>query len=150
MFSKIIDFFKKEGWSYVPVENETAVILGIKGENGNFECLAEVNEVNNSFIFFSIFNENIPEGKRSEVSELLTRLNYGKFQGNFEMDFEDGELRYKTSIYYGSQGLNLDVIENMVLTNIATMDRSISGFMRLIYGNINPLDAYLQIEEDTK
>lgn len=150
MFSKIIDFFKKEGWSYVPVENETAVILGVKGENGNFECLAEVNEVNNSFIFFSIFNENIPEGKRSEVSELLTRLNYGKFQGNFEMDFEDGELRYKTSIYYGSQGLNLDVIENMVLTNIATMDRSIGGFMRLIYGNINPLDAYLQIEEDTK
>jgi len=30
--------------------------------------------------------------------KFLTRANYGMMIGNFEMDFTDGEIRYKTSI----------------------------------------------------
>jgi len=32
------------------------------------------------------------------VNEFLTRANYGLNIGNFEMDFQDGEIRFKTAI----------------------------------------------------
>lgn len=148
MFNKIIDYFKSQAWDYAPVGNETSAILGIKGENGEFECLAEVNEENKKFIFFSIFSENIPLGKRLEMSELLTRLNFGKFLGNFEMDIDDGELRYKTSIYFGNLELTPEIVENMIMTNIATMDQSIGGFIQLIHGGKSAIEACQFIEKN--
>jgi len=36
--------------------------------------------------------------KRGAVAEFINRANYGIIIGNFEMDFADGEIRYKTSI----------------------------------------------------
>lgn len=38
------------------------------------------------------------EEQRADVNEYITRANYGLTNGNFEMDFNDGELRYKTNI----------------------------------------------------
>ncbi len=32
------------------------------------------------------------------VAEFITRANFGIVIGNFEIDFSDGEIRYKTSI----------------------------------------------------
>ena len=39
-----------------------------------------------------------PVEQRSAISEFITRANYGLTNGNFEMDFNDGELRYKTNV----------------------------------------------------
>ena len=38
------------------------------------------------------------EAQRAEMAEFITRANYDTKLGNFEMDFRDGELRYKMVI----------------------------------------------------
>jgi len=46
----------------------------------------------------------VPEGQRANVADLMARCNsdlHGKQIGNFEMDFRDGELRFKTSVNFG-------------------------------------------------
>jgi ankyrin repeat protein len=47
----------------------------------------------------------VPEDRRASVADLMARANYdlqNKQLGNFEMDFKDGELRYKTSVLFGN------------------------------------------------
>ena len=36
----------------------------------------------------------VSKGRRPAVSEFITRANYNLIRGRFEMDFDDGELRY--------------------------------------------------------
>lgn len=40
----------------------------------------------------------IPAERRSIIGEFITRANYGMHRGNFEMDWNDGELRFRTIV----------------------------------------------------
>jgi len=147
MFSKIINFFKEKEWIYTIIEDKTIAILGISGKNGKLQCIADVSEDEKKMIFFSVCNSNVSDDKKLLMCELLTRINHGKFLGNFEMDFEDGEIRYKTSIYYGDLELSNDVIENLIMTNIVTMDNALVSIMQLIFSDTSPIQAYNSIVE---
>ena len=63
----------------------------------------------------------VPSDKLQLMAEMLTRINSGLMIGNFEMDFEDGELRYKTSIDYENE-LTDSLIHNIISVNIMTVD----------------------------
>lgn len=142
MFQQIINYLKEKDWVSSPIEDKTIVILGMSGKNGKFQCVIDVREQEHKIIFFSIFSSNIPENKRVGMAELLTRLNYEKFFGNFDMDFETGQVRYKTSFFYGNSLVNDDMIDNLIMTNIITMDLSLDGLMQYIYGGLTPQEAY--------
>lgn len=148
MFQQIVEFFKQQEWQFTTIEDKAIALLGISGKNGKFQCVADVREDEKKFIFLSICGANVPENKRIQVNELLTRLNFGIFLGNFEMDFEDGEIRFKTSIYFGDSELSSEIIENLILSNISTMDLYLDAIMKLIYGNHTALEIYERIESE--
>jgi len=63
------------------------------------------------FICSGICPIHAPANRRAAAAELLTRLNWVLRDGNFEMDYSDGEIRYK--VYVDCEGLvpTHDVIE---------------------------------------
>ncbi len=147
MFQQVIKYLEEKNWIYSPLEKKTVVILGISGNNGKFQFIIDVRENENKIILFSIFSSNIPENKRDGMAELLTRLNYEQFIGNFDMNFETGEVRYKTSLFYGKSLVDIDVIDNLIMTNITAMDKFSDVLMQYIYGNLIPREACLTIRD---
>jgi len=75
-----------------------------------------------------------------------TRANSGTIVGNFELDFAEGEIRYKTSIDVEGDRLSSALIKQMVYANVTMMDRYLPGIMSVIYSNVSPSDAIAQIE----
>ncbi len=80
------------------------------------------------------------------MAEFLTRANYGLVIGNFEMDFGDGEVRYKTSIDVEGDRLTSALIKQMVYINVLMMDRYLPGIMKVAFGNADPARAIAEIE----
>ena len=150
MFNKIIDFLKSQDWLYTIIEDQTIAILGISGKNGKFQCIADIRENEKRFVFYSICNANVPKEKQTLMSEFLTMVNQGIFLGNFEMNFDIGEIRYKTSFFYDNLELSNSVIKNMIITNIAMMDNSLTAIMQLIYSDISAIQATDLIEKTDK
>ena len=99
-FETIKQFFSEDEWFFVETEDRGVLVLRMNhwGENGRFSCQAEYNEVQDIFYFYSYFPINVPDEKRLKMAEFITLVNYGMRIGNFEMDFEDGEVRFRTSI----------------------------------------------------
>jgi hypothetical protein len=95
---------------------------------------------------FSVLDAKVPEHKRQAVSEFITRANYGIVAGNFEMDFSDGEVRYKTALYVKGMTIDTATIRNLVYPNAFTMDRYFNGLMRVIYSDITPEEAVAKCE----
>ena len=54
--------------------------------------------------------------------KFLIRANYGMMIGNFEMDFTDGEIHYKTSIDVEGDKLSSALIKRLVYANVMMMD----------------------------
>src|SRR5262249_17088927 len=90
---------------------------------------------------------NVPEEKRVEVAEFITRANYGLVIGNFEMDYADGEVRYKTSVDVEGGELTAKMVENVIRANVMTMDRYFPGLMGVLYGDRDPAEAIAETEE---
>jgi hypothetical protein len=121
--------------------------MNFQGENGQWHCLAKVREAEDQCVFYSLYPEAIPEDKRSILAEFLTRANYGMILGNFELDFDDGEIRYKTSIDVEGDRLTPTLVQNLVYTNVMTMDQYLPGILAILEQNLTAKDALELVEQ---
>ena len=145
-FEEIVNFFEEDGWPFVQIEGEPLLQMVFQGENGKWTCYAKARDDQEQFVFYSVCPINAPDSKRLAIAEFLTRANSGMIIGNFEMDFEDGEIRYKTSIDVEDDSLSSAVIKRLVYANVMMVDAYLPGSMSVIYGDVTPLDAIAQIE----
>ena len=69
------------------------------------------------------------EAKRPEAAEFVARANYGMRIGNFELDMEDGEVRFKVSVDIEGSQLTSVMVRNMIACAITCSDRYYPGIM---------------------
>ncbi len=122
--------------------------MGFTGDNGNWMCYAHAQEDEDvaQFIFYSVCPVKVMESKRVIVAEFLTRANYDLALGNFELDFTDGEIRYKTSADVTNDRLTVNLCKNLVYTNVLMMDKYLPGIMAVVYGDVLPVDAVAAVD----
>ena len=65
----------------------------------------------------------MPEDRRAETAVRIARTNWGLVIGNFEMNWETGEVRYKTSADLRDIDPVDMVIGRLIHANVLTMDR---------------------------
>ena len=146
LFPIIEKFFTDDEWYFIQLGNQPILQMTFQGKNGKWTCYAQIHEEQPIFFFFSICPVNVPEDKRQKMAEFLTRADYGLKVGNFEMDFSDGEIRYKTSLNVENDQLSSPIIRNLVYANLWTMDRYLAGILSVIYGDIDPMEAIKKSE----
>ncbi len=146
LFTVLVDFFEQDKWDFIQPEGETVLRSMFQGENGQWTCYAWVIEEKKRVAFYSICPVNVPEERRNILSELVTRANYCLLMGNFEMDFSDGEIRFKTSIDVSGDRITFALLRQLIYTNVLTMDQYLPAIMAVIYGNATPEQAIAQIE----
>ena len=140
-------FFKEDNWSFQQFEEEPILRMGFQGDNGQWTCFAMAREEQAQFVFYSVVAVKAPEARRPALAEFLTRANFGLIVGNFELDWDDGEVRYKTSLDVEGDRLTPALVKQMAYANVVTMDRYLPGIMRVIYGNVAPAQALAEIDE---
>lgn len=146
LLDTIINFFKTDEWAFLEITGQPALQLPFQGNNGNWNCYARARSEQNQFVFYSICPVNAPQNKLLAIAEFIARANSGMIIGNFELDFNDGEISYKTSIDVEGDRLSFALIKRVVYANVAMMDEYLPGIMSVIYSNVAPADAIAQIE----
>jgi hypothetical protein len=139
-------FFSEENWPYMPLESEPILRIPFQGTNGQWLCYAQAREEQDQFVFYSICPATVPEERRPVMAEFVTRANYGLIIGNFEMDYRDGELRYKTSVDVEGTELTDELMRALVYSNVAMMDHYLPGILAVLYGSVSAEDAIEQVE----
>ena len=143
LFSTLIDFMEAEELKYDILEGESVIRFHFKTTAGRLLCYGEVDEESSWLIFYSYLPVNVPPEKLAAAAEFISRANRGLRIGNFELDFEDGEVRYKTSIDIEGGELVNKIIDNLLRANLSTMNRYFSGIMGVIYGE-RPATYYIR------
>jgi hypothetical protein len=146
IFDAMKAFFDGDDWKYTPLEDRPTLKLGFSGQDANWSCFAQAREQHEQMVFYSVSPMNVPEERRAAVAEFITRANYGMVIGNFEMDYADGEIRYKTSI--DAEGVPLDpqLVRQVVYPNVLTFDRYLKGLLAVAFGAQEPAMALDVIE----
>ncbi len=139
-------FLEDDDWKYEKRSDRDIFLAGISAKHSSYQLVFDVKEDSSQLIIYTIVPQHVPEAYRCEISEFLTRANYGIIIGNFELDFDDGEVRYKTSIDVEGGELTPAMVHQMTLYGISTTDRYFPGIMAVCYGGKSAQAAVLDIE----
>jgi hypothetical protein len=147
IFDTVKQFFTGDNWPFTQAEGEPVLQMAFEGTHGRWMCFAQAREDAQQIVFYSVSPVIVPVEKRQAMAEFLTRANYGLIIGNFEMDFDDGEMRYKTGIDVEGAEPNTELIRSLAYANVMTMDRYLPGALSVIYGDASPAEAISKLED---
>lgn len=150
VIERIRHFFDEGKWKYKCDEKQPIFRTKVK-MNGPIGKLSVAILVKDKYyLVYAIFGTTAEEDQRQRVGEYLHRANMGLINGNFEFDFEDGEIRYKTYVNFQGMELSDEVIRDSILIPIAMCDLYGKSLIRLMLGESDPKILIDQIEEEKR
>lgn len=85
---------------------------------------------------------------KAEMAEFITRANYGLFNGNFEMDYRDGEIRYKCYVECEDQIPSQAVVRESIYVPGKLFTHYGDGLLAVMFGMQTPEEAIEAIEKE--
>lgn len=138
MIYKLKKYFRANGIQYYqPDAAQLTFYWGITTQAGLFECVLDVQTESQRLLMLSIFPISVPEALRLDLAGILMRINYHLFLGQFELDFKDGELRFKTTLVYADAKMTLKMLESFVQSNLVAMDAYYGLLLAFLNGQIS-------------
>jgi hypothetical protein len=126
-------FFLEQRWPYEDM-GEQLYRVQVEGGEAEWVCLVKLDEERHFCLVYSVLAEAVPPKKRTRMSLFLAETNYDIGVGSFEMDPEDGEVRFRTSIDVEGDRLSRALFERLVTMNITMMDQYIESLLEMIRG----------------
>ena len=98
VFSMIEDYLKEDGWKYIADKDkcEFRAIVNMNNVVGELRIIVFVRE--NNYTVSAFLNSSVEQEYYNQVAEYLHRANFGMQNGNFEFDYDDGQIAYKTFV----------------------------------------------------
>lgn len=149
-FETLQEFLEADGWHPRRIEGKFSFTMGYTGQNGDLRCFITIVPDVEELLFYAVAPIRVPEAVRPSVAEFITRANYGMRIGNFELDFADGEVRYKSSLNFLGEELTPGYVRNAIYPAVRTMDRYLLGLLRVSFGGVTPFEAIEEIERPSE
>jgi hypothetical protein len=141
----ITRYLRGKSWHFGPGAMSDSIQFSMRGKNGRWNCIIRWRD-ERQVVLLSILSVVVPVDQRREVSELLTRINYGLTLGNFEMDLSDGQVQYRTSVDTGGRPLSDEALDPIFWANFCTTDRYLPAINQVLFGETSPETAVALVE----
>ena len=128
-------------------ENEKRCILrlGFSLKNGNCDVIINVDLEWRACTVMAFCPTKVGENKRRRVAELLNGLNYNLSIGNFELDFESGDVRFKVSQIFHESNEDAELLfRRQMELCLRSLDEAIPVIMSVVYAGVLPSQALAQ------
>jgi hypothetical protein len=146
IFDTVQAFFEAAEWPTQPVPGETMIGAVFEGRHGHYQCVAVALEDDERFVFYCMAPEPAAEDRRGEVAEFLHRANDGLTLGCFEVDWDDGTVRFRASIDVQGDVLSQALCRNVVFSACFTMDDYLPGLEDVLHRRRSAAEAVRQVE----
>jgi len=138
---------REDEWAYFRSSEYPAEIhLPVNGKIGRFACTFRAIQEKDLMFFYVYVSTKVPEGRRKEAMEYITRVNFDCYIGNFEMNLETGDIRYKVSLDVEGGTVSTTMVKNMLIAGVSMVDRYHNGLMEVMFSHAIPATALREAE----
>jgi hypothetical protein len=140
-------YFASCAWRHSRVAGRDDLIeLVFENPRSKWKSYAKASD-SRAFLFYSICATDVPEARRPAVAEFMTRVNFGLVTGNFEMDWSDGEVRFRTGIELTGIEPTTELVAALVQPNLSAVHRYLPGLLMVIRNEADPVAAREECDE---
>jgi hypothetical protein len=146
-------FLTDDDWHY-SFNEETGIFrfgLRIRSKIQNISYVIDVHD--DEFVTYGICpigaDREDPE-MMAQMAEFICRANYGLKNGCFELDFSDGEIRFRSFVDCDDLLPSTEVVKNSIHCTAAMIKRYAAGIVDIIFGGASAKDAIAKCEKTTE
>ena len=122
-------------------EHKGMFIAGVETDSGDFEVLVPAEDSDKQLTCFGICLDEVPEDRRSDVAEYIIRVNNNLMNAVFDMDYDDGDVRVRSSMNFADAQPTADAVALLLHGAISSADVYYPGLQTVIDGEAAPEDA---------
>ena len=146
IFDDLVEFFTGDEWGPEQIEDQPVLKMDFEGDNGKWTFLAFAYDESERVVFASALPVEVTEDKFADAAEFITRANFGMEIGNFEMDYSDGSVQFRTSVDIEGGELTPKMIQNLAYVNVTVTDQYLPGLVMVLEGDATPEEAIDHVE----
>ena len=147
----IKQFLEEDDWHY-SFDEETGIFrfgLKIRSKMQKISYVIDVRD--DEFVTYGMCplgadHEN--SEMMAQMAEFICRANYGLKNGCFELDFRDGEIRFRSYVDCENSLPSTTVVKNSIHCTAAMVKRYAPGIVDIIFGGAKAKDAITKCERE--
>lgn len=140
-YDKLIQHLDSQDIGYWSRSEDRSIFADFRCEVGVYRVYAQVDADDSLFQVFGWSPVRVPQGARPAIAEALARINCGMRVGKFEMNYDEGEIRFQVAQILPDDNLEDETIHRLMNTTMAMLDTYLPAVLSVIYGNELPKDA---------
>lgn len=138
------------GWPYSREDDGQGVIDYLLEMNDSTLIQAFVMRLSEQFerlVLYVLLRPKAKKEHRAELCEFVARANYGMGDGNFELDVDDGTVRFKVSLDFTGVSLHALLVRNLIVNAVNTVELYEGALARVIAGKAKAKAALRAAEQ---
>lgn len=113
-------------------------------EHAEYRMFLDCNEKTEIVTAFAYAPFEVPDNRREEVGELFVRLNRQILMGNFDLDFSDGEVRFRAGMDVEGGELTSKMIDNLIGACLWCWEQHYETIMAVVFEDT---PAYIAVDD---
>lgn len=147
------NFLKEDDWHFSFDENRGIFKfgLGLKGKLKKIHYIVDIKD--DEYLVFAISPLGADEKDAemmANMAEFICRANYGLKMGNFELDFDDGEVRFKVHVLCKGITPTAEMIKRSIYCPATMFDHYGSGIVDIIFNETSGKAAIEKCEKHSE
>lgn len=138
------------GWEPEPAESIAGFVVDFGEPHLPIADALAAITIDDRFLFFLNFGFDAPPERRDECARLIARANWGLSIGNFEMDYEDGQLRFKSSVDFAGTELAEPLVRNALVAAMSAVEAYAAALADVIVKGDTAEAAMARVAADTE
>ena len=122
LFDQINELLEDSDYDFQVAADDEVLRLAIETDGGRWMTYVRV-MLHGPCVLYGTPELDVPAEHRQTLSDFITRVNFGILVGNFELDFDDGECRFKTSFDSDHGRVPASIFVNALESNHANMQK---------------------------
>ena len=147
-FDTLVEFLNAEDVGFEQLPEDKMVRFNFAGDAGTWFVLGQIFDEAERLAFLSILPSVVPTERRAAVGEFVNRVNFGLVVGNFELDMDEGEVRFRTAMDLDDVDLSVEMVRNLLYANVYMTNAHLVAMNKMVHGDMSPVEAlaFVQVE----
>lgn len=137
-----------QGLEGASVEGHHILAVDALGTHGDLSIQVHVLDHERQVVVYARRGPDTPSGVRPTMSEFVTRANRLLAVGSFDLDLDDGEVRFRVGVDVSDVELPPAIFAQMLRTVLGTMDAFAAGFDRVLSGDTDVPAILFDLADD--
>ncbi|MGK0275065.1 MAG: hypothetical protein ACI9N0_001446 [Ilumatobacter sp.] len=145
LFDTVLSFAEEKGLDGVRQDTDTMLQFEGDGTNGSWFLFISTDEREHRCSVHSMAPFFVDEARRRDVMELFTRINNDVVIGNFDLDLDNGQASFRTSIDVEGSRLSIELLSQLIAANVAAYNMYLPALEAVIEVSATPLAAFIAV-----